>query len=146
MYKSFKSLRLLKDQICGYQWEADYFLPYPVNRISQSREPRGNSGCENMGSRPQIGGQHLKGMVSASRALRVPTRRDVLNSLTWDIWISLFTNSLLMFQPTRPLLQNFPVTCLLPRPLRVILWGYLGCCPGLQVLKFPLNNLLTLSF
>ena len=49
--------------------------------------------------------------------LHLPIYRKVLNSLTWDIWFSLFNDNLFMFPKTCPLLQNIYITWLQPHPV-----------------------------
>ena len=48
---------------------------------------------------PQIAEVHIKGMISVSPDYRIfPYSEKALNSFTWDIWLSLINNNLLMFR------------------------------------------------
>ena len=77
-----------------------------------------------------------------SRLLHLAICRKALNSLTWDIWLSLINNHVLMFRlPALSLLQNFYVTWLLPLPpwssSPWVTWNAVSC---LEVLNLPLNK------
>ena len=48
---------------------------------------------------PQIAEVHIKGMISVSPDSPIfPYSEKALNSFTWDIWLSLVNNNLLMFR------------------------------------------------
>ena len=67
--------------------------------LTSEDEPQGSSGCENHRTLAlERWGVYEGNDFSEPRLMHLPTRRKVLNSLTWDIWFSLINNTLLMFR------------------------------------------------
>ena len=96
-----------------------------------------NSGCE----KPRILAPDNRDTYERSdfrepRLLHLPIQRNALNSLTWDIWLSLIHNDLLTCRlpalSGKTSIQPGPSHCL----LRAILLGLVQFLPpGLEVLK-----------
>ena len=71
--------------------------------------------------------------LSESRFLHFPIHRKALNSLTWDIWLSLINSNLLMFLLPGLCCKNSYISWLTPSPSSPCLFGavsqsYLRCC------------------
>ena len=74
---------------------------------------------------------------SKPRLLHLPIQRKVLNSLTWDIWLSLINNNLSVFRLPVPccklLYKLTPPSSPASPEVTQLFQGYLKCClPGLK--------------
>ena len=79
------------------------------------REPQGSFGCEKHRLLSQESWDaYERNDFSMPRLLHPPIHRNVLNSLTWDIWFSLINNNFLIFRLPALLWWNFYITWLLP--------------------------------
>ena len=85
----------------GTQERKEYLWTAAIRTTAtQYSEPQGSSGYEKtQDTGPLVAEIHMKEMLSVSpRLLHLPIYRKVLNSLTWDIWLPLINNNLLMFR------------------------------------------------
>ena len=77
-----------------------FFLSKPVTtKATPNGASRRGSGWERTRCWPQIAKGHIKGMISMSpdSCIYLPISRKLLNSLTWDNWLSLIDGNFLMF-------------------------------------------------
>ena len=71
--------------------------------------------------------------ISEPGLLHLPMHRKVLNSLTWDLWISLSDSNFLMFCLSDLYCKNFCISWFPPCLFRAVSQSCLRCCvPGLS--------------